>query len=89
VKIFSLIVLLSLAATVIGLAVFLAMWPGRIARARRHPMADAVNVAGWVGLLAGGVLWPLALVWAFATPTPPDDRTQGSLADPEPTGGRS
>lgn len=43
----------------------LAMLPGRIARARQHPQADAVNVAGWLGALFGGIFWPLALVWAF------------------------
>jgi hypothetical protein len=66
--VFALIVLLTIAVTLVGLLVFLAMWPGKTARARNHPYADAVTVAGWVGILAGGVLWPLALVWAYATP---------------------
>jgi len=39
--------------------------PGQIAKKRGHPQADAINVAGWVGLLALGLLWPLALIWAF------------------------
>ncbi len=68
IQIFSLIVLLITVASVIGAIVALAIWPGRTARARNHPYADAVNVAGWVGILAGGVLWPLALVWAYSTP---------------------
>jgi Kef-type K+ transport system membrane component KefB len=46
----------------------LAMLPGRIARARNHPQADAINVAGWLGALFGGVFWPLALIWAFYKP---------------------
>jgi Protein of unknown function (DUF3302) len=38
--------------------------PGNIARQRNHPWSDAVNIASWIGLLTG-VLWPLALVWAY------------------------
>jgi hypothetical protein len=39
--------------------------PGRIAHDRGHPQAAAVNVAGWLGLATLGILWPLALIWAF------------------------
>jgi uncharacterized protein DUF3302 len=39
--------------------------PGKIARDRGHPQAAAVNVAGWLGLATMGILWPLALIWAF------------------------
>lgn len=38
--------------------------PGRIAIARNHPDAEAVNLMGWVGLLAV-VPWIQALIWAF------------------------
>ena len=68
IQVFSLIVLTITLVSIIGVIVALAIWPGRTARARKHPYADAVNVAGWVGMLAGGVLWPLALVWAYSTP---------------------
>jgi len=68
IQIFPLVVLLITVASVIGAIVALAIWPGRTARARNHPYADAINVAGWVSLFAGGVLWPLALVWAYSTP---------------------
>jgi len=40
----------------------------RIARKREHPQADAIAVAGWMGLLFFGVLWPLALIWAYLRP---------------------
>ena len=63
--IFAWIVLIVLIATVIAIFVFLAMLPGRIARQRNHPQHEAVNIAGWLGALALGVFWPLALVWAF------------------------
>jgi len=42
--------------------------PGQIARQRGHPQADAINTAGWLGLLTLGLLWPLALIWAFTRP---------------------
>ncbi len=63
--IFAWIVFILLIALVLGLFVFLAMLPGKIATSRNHPQAEAVNVAGWLGALAMGVFWPLALVWAF------------------------
>ena len=43
----------------------LAALPGRIARQRNHPSAQAVNVAGWVTFFTGFVLWPVALIWAY------------------------
>jgi hypothetical protein len=43
--------------------------PGRLARKWGHPQASAVNVAGWIGIATGGLLWPLALIWAFITPS--------------------
>jgi hypothetical protein len=50
-----------------GVAVFigLGMAPGYIAKSRNHPWAQAVEVAGWVTLICGFVLWPLSLIWAF------------------------
>ncbi|KAA5542691.1 DUF3302 domain-containing protein [Roseiconus nitratireducens] len=63
--IFALIVLLVLAATIAGGALLLGYLPGRIARKRSHPQADAVAACGWIGLLTGGLLLPVAYVWAF------------------------
>jgi hypothetical protein len=48
----------------LALAVFILGLPGRIAIARKHPEADAVNLMGWVGFLAI-VPWIQALIWAF------------------------
>ena len=67
-NVFALIVLVVIAVTAVVAIVILGMLPGRIAFKRHHPQAEAVRVAGWVGILAGGVLWPLALVWAFIRP---------------------
>jgi hypothetical protein len=49
--------------------VSLGQLPGQLARKWHHPQAAAVNVAGWVGLATGGLLWPLAFIWAFWAPS--------------------
>ena len=53
----SVVAFLVVAVLVLGL-------PGRIAIARRHPDADAVNLMGWLGFLAV-VPWIQAFIWAF------------------------
>ncbi len=49
-----------------GLAavVFVLGLPGRIAHARKHPEAEAVNMMGWLGFLAI-IPWVQAFIWAF------------------------
>lgn len=66
--IFALIVLAVLALVALGAWIVLAMLPGRIARSRGHPQADAINAGGWLGAILGGVLWPIFFVWAFTKP---------------------
>lgn len=46
----------------------LAGLPGKKARERGHPQADAISVLAWIGLLLGVVPWVLALVWAHMKP---------------------
>ena len=65
---FSLMVIVVLVVAAIWVVLALAMWPGKVARRRRHPYAEAVELAGWLGILVGGLLWPFALIWAYATP---------------------
>lgn len=65
IDIFAWIVLIVLAVSTVVVVIFLAMLPGSVARARGHPWAQAVNVAGWVTLFFGFVLWPAALIWAY------------------------
>jgi len=65
IDIFALIVLLVLIVTVVVGVIVLAMLPGRIAAKNNHPQAAAINVAGWLGIIFGGVLWPLVLVWSM------------------------
>ena len=66
--IFALIVLLVL--IICGLAVWamLGMFPGKIARQRNHPQADAINVCGWWGAITMGLLSPIAFIWAYTNP---------------------
>lgn len=67
--VFALLVLIVLLFAILATVAVLGVLPGHIARNRKHPQADAISVAGWVGLIFGGVLWPLALIWAYTIPT--------------------
>ncbi len=64
-SLFALFVLITLLSSVIGIALLLGYLPGRIARERNHPQAEAVSMCGWVGLLTAGLLLPVAFVWAY------------------------
>ena len=63
--IFAWIVLIILVASVIGVFCIAGWLPGHIAKTRGHPWAQAVTVAGWVTLICGFALWPIALIWAY------------------------
>ena len=69
------LVILFVMPMVIGIAAYkLGSLPGEIARARKHPQAEAISVCGWMGIVTL-VLWPVAMVWAHLTPA-------GSAAGP-------
>ncbi len=66
-------------ALLLGVGVFavfkLGSLPGEIAARRRHSQAEAIRVAGWLGLL-----WPFALIWAFTkSGDGPDDGREERL----------
>jgi hypothetical protein len=63
--IFAWIVLIILVVCVIAVFCIAGWLPGHIAKIRDHPQAQAVTVAGWVTLICGFALWPLALIWAY------------------------
>ena len=50
--------------SVILIYIWIAGLPGRIAIARKHPDAEAVNIMGWAGFLPI-VPWIQAFIWAF------------------------
>ena len=63
--IFALIVLITLIICILALWALLGMYPGKIARQRNHPQADAISVCGWWGAITMGVLAPIAFIWAY------------------------
>jgi hypothetical protein len=77
IDIFAWIVLIVVICLVVGVFLLLGALPGRVAHKRGHPWAEAVEVGGWVALLFGFVLWPLALVWAYV-----DFPSKGKVAAP-------
>ena len=81
--IFAIFVLLILLIAILGIWIVLAMLPGKIAKDRNHPQAEAINVGGWLGALLGGVLWPIFLIWAFTKPLRVDtgSASAGELQD--------
>ena len=63
---FAILVVLLMIVAVIYIE--LASLPGKTARERGHPHADAINILGWVGLLLGIAPWLAALIWAHTHP---------------------
>ena len=57
-------------APVIGIIVFwmVHILPEKIAEKRKHPQAKAIQVLCLLSLVFGGMLWPLAWLWAYSKP---------------------
>ncbi len=53
---------------IVGLLIWLGGMPGKIAKRHHHPQAAAIEICGWLGILLGGIGWPIAMVWAFTNP---------------------
>ena len=64
-SLFALIILIILLVCGVLAWVMLGMFPGKIARERNHPQAEAINICGWFGALTLGILSPLAFIWAY------------------------
>jgi hypothetical protein len=43
--------------------------PGQLAHKWNHPQASAISAMSWIGIATGGLLWPVAFIWAFTTPS--------------------
>jgi len=54
-----------------GIVLFLMVHvlPEKIAERRHHPQTTAIQVLCLLSLVFGGLLWPLAWLWAFTKPT--------------------
>ena len=66
--IFAFVVFGVLLVAAVVVVVTLGSLPGQIAQKRGHPQAAAITVASWLGIATMGLLWPLALIWAFLKP---------------------
>jgi len=53
---------------VIGLFWIVHILPERIAEKRHHPQAPAIKMLCLLSLFFGGLLWPLAWLWAYSKP---------------------
>jgi hypothetical protein len=55
---------------VIGIAVFwmVHVLPEKIAHKRHHPQRQAIQVLCLLSLVFGGLLWPIAWLWAYTRP---------------------
>jgi CBS domain containing-hemolysin-like protein len=56
---------------VVGIVVFwkIHILPEKIAEKRHHPQKDAIQVLCLLSLVFGGLLWPIAWLWAYTRPT--------------------
>ena len=57
-------------APTVGIAVFwiVHILPEKIAEKRLHPQAKAIQCLCLLSLVFGGLLWPIAWLWAFSKP---------------------
>jgi len=57
-------------APVIGIVVFLMVHilPEKIAEKKQHPQTEAIKTLCLLSLAFGGMLWPLAWLWAYTKP---------------------
>jgi len=57
-------------APVVAIVVFLLVHilPEKIAEKKKHPQTDAIKTLCLLSLVFGGMLWPLAWLWAYSKP---------------------
>ena len=55
---------------IVGIAVFwlVHILPEKIAEKKKHPQAKAIHTLCLLSLVFGGMLWPLAWLWAYSKP---------------------
>ena len=52
----------------IGIFLLIHILPEKIAEDRKHPQAKAIQVLCLLSLFFGGMLWPIAWLWAYSKP---------------------
>ena len=55
---------------IVGIAVFwlVHILPEKVAEKRRHPQTKAIQICACCRLFFGGLLWPIAWLWAYTKP---------------------
>ena len=66
--VFTFIVLAVLFAVAAFLFMKLGELPGKIANENNHPQSKAITICGWLGVITLGLLWPIAIIWAYTRP---------------------
>ena len=66
--ILAIVVLIVVPAIVIVLFWIVHVLPEKIAHKRHHPQRDAITTLCLLSLVFGGLLWPLAWIWAYTKP---------------------
>jgi hypothetical protein len=64
----AIVVLLFVPALLLYLFWMVHILPEKIAERRGHPQADAIKTLCLLSLVFGGLLWPLAWLWAYTKP---------------------
>jgi len=52
----------------IGIFLLIHILPEKIAERKQHPQLDAIKTLCLLSLVFGGMLWPLAWLWAYSRP---------------------
>ncbi|MCG3113797.1 MAG: DUF3302 domain-containing protein [Candidatus Manganitrophus sp. SB1] len=77
------VVLIVAPIVLIGLFLILHILPEKIAERRRHPQLQAIKTLCFLSLVFGGLLWPLAWLWAFTKPVMYKMAYGTDVAEPE------
>jgi len=64
----ALFVIIFVPMVLIGLFWMVHILPEKVAYKRGHPQADAIKTLCLLSLVFGGLLWPLAWLWAYSKP---------------------
>jgi uncharacterized membrane protein YfcA len=64
----SVFILLVMPPAAIYLFWILHILPEKAAKKRNHPQKDAIHMLCLLSLVFGGLLWPLAMLWAYVKP---------------------
>lgn len=67
-EVISWLVILLVPLVLLGVFWWLHIMPEKIAERRNHPQAQAIKALCLLSLLFGGLLWPLAWLWAYTKP---------------------